>query len=300
MIHKFNVDIKIHSKRLLKLYLCNMSLLGNYTKLKVAQVTEHGAFLVAGNEQILLPKSTTTRQLSAGDEVDVFIYRDAEGRLIAIDSRPLVVVGECGFLTAKENTGFGTFMDWGISKDLLIPFSEQKNDLVEGRKYLVYVFIDERTNKVIGTTRVTDFVHNATVELSVGDEVDILVAGRSELGYNVVIENKHWGLIYHNEIFREIHEGDKMKGFVKLVRPDRKIDVSLQKQGYDEVSDASEKVIAELEKHKGFLPLHDKSEPDEIYRVLGISKKLFKKVIGLLYKQRRIEIGNDGIKVISS
>lgn len=274
-----------------------MSLLGKFATLEVVQHSDYGVFLKMDNEQLLLPKSIGSKKYEIGEKVEVFVYRDAEGRLIATDSIPNVLVGEFGYMEAKENTSFGTFMDWGIAKDLLIPFSEQKSDLVEGRKYLVYVLIDEKTNKIIGSTKLNRFITNDELKVNPGEEVDLFIADKTDLGYKVIINAQHWGLVYENEIFKSLKSGDRMKGYIKAIREDNKIDVSLQKKGYDEVTSSVDVILQRLRANKGFLPLHDKSDPTEVYSELGISKKVFKKAIGSLYKEGRIDISDKGISL---
>lgn len=275
-----------------------MDILGKFLKLTVASNSELGTFLQVGREEILLPKSIARKKYVKGETAEVFIYRDAEGRLIAIDAKPYAQINECAYMKVKQNTSFGSFVDNGIPKDLLVPFSEQKVDLEEGRSYPVFVMVDEKSNKLIGSTRLNDFISNEEIEVEKGEEVKLLITDKTDLGFKVIINDKHWGLLYQNEIFKPVRSGDKLTGYIKEIRPDNKIDISLQKQGYDEVSSASDIIMKKLKENKGTLRLHDKSDPDEIYHTLGISKKVFKKAIGLLYKQRRIEITESGIRSV--
>lgn len=276
-----------------------MNLTGRYLRLPVVRKTQQGYYLKAEEgTDILLPASVRSDELKTGEELDVFIYQDSAGRLIAVDRRPYLLAGECGYLLAKENTGFGTFMDWGIPKDLLVPFSEQKVEMIPGKKYLVYVYVDEKSGKLTGTTYVNDFIMNDQIDLKEGDEVNILVTDRTTLGYNVIINNRNTGLIYHNEIFTSVSEGDKRMAFIKSIRPDRKIDVILSRPGYEEISNVSEQILKVMRMNGGYLGINDNSEPEEIYRLLGVSKKSFKKAVGALYREKKINLEEKGIRLL--
>jgi predicted RNA-binding protein (virulence factor B family) len=276
-----------------------MSLLGKYATLNVIKLVEFGAYLKAGEDEILLPKRYVPENCKPGDDVDVFIYKDSDDRIIATTLKPLAIPGEAAYLTVKQTTGVGTFLEWGIAKDLLVPFSEQKNEMRDDRQYLVYVFVDDETDRIAATTKVGRFIKNDVLDVNEGDEVELLICDTTDLGYRTIINNRYWGLLYKNEVFGKISEGEKRKGFIKKIREENKIDVSLQKQSYDEVTDASSKILSQLNQQPDFfLPLHDKTEPDVIYKHLGMSKKVFKKSIGLLFKERKIEILENGIRLV--
>jgi len=249
--------------------------------------------------EILLPKRYVPEGVEPGDTIKVFIYRDSEDRIIATTEHPIAIVDEFACLKVKSLTKFGAFLDWGISKDLLVPFSEQVERMEEGKYYLVRVYLDEASRRIVASTKINKFLIDQEIELEVDDEVDILVCESNDLGTRVIVNNEHVGILFKNELFRDVHPGEKTKGFVKNIRPDNKIDVSLQRQGYQEISiTAKGQVLAELKAKDGFLPLTDKTAPDIIYLALKMSKKNFKKAIGALYKEKVIRLEKDGIYLI--
>ena len=276
-----------------------MNILGKYLPLKIIRITESGAYLMAGHDELELPPTQLPEGVKEGDNISVFIYKDQTDKLCATTKKPLALVNEAAYLTVKDNSNVGSFMDWGLVRDLLVPFREQKDQMKVGKDYLVYVYIDEETDRIAGSTRMNKFISNNEVKLSEGQEVEILVCDQTDLGYNVIIENKYWGLIYKNEVFRNISRGEKTKAYVKKIRAENKIDISLQKQGYDEVSSASDQIMDKLVKNQGFLSLNDKSDPKDIYKELQMSKKTFKKATGWLFRNRKIEITDEGLKLIS-
>jgi predicted RNA-binding protein (virulence factor B family) len=272
--------------------------LGKFARLEVVKEVDFGVYLAAGEDEILLPLKYVPAGLSTGDEVDVFIYRDNENRVIATTLRPHAVVGECAYMEVREVSPFGAFLDWGIHKDLLVPFSEQPFKLLEGMYVPVMVYLDDETNRIVGSCRVNKFIKNDVLEVEEGQEVNLLIGESTDLGVKVVINNKHWGILYHNEVFKPIDVGEKLVGFIKKIREDHKIDVALQKQGYDEITNASDRIISLLKENKGFLPLTDKSDPETIYEVAQMSKKVFKKAIGALYKARKVELRDSGVHLV--
>lgn len=253
--------------------------------------------MFADNEEIILPKKNLPPEAKENDMISVFIYRDSNEQLIATTQKPLALINECAYLKIKENASIGSFLDWGIEKDLFLPFREQKEAARIGQPVLVYAHIDDDTNRVVASARMNKFIRNENLSVKEGDEVNILVCNQTDLGYNVIIENKYWGLIYKNEIFRELSKGERTKGYIKKIRSENKIDVSLQRQGYDEVETASAAILNELKANKGFLALTDRSDPELIYKALKMSKKTFKKSIGRLFRNKKIELTDDGIRL---
>jgi uncharacterized protein len=271
--------------------------IGDYNTLKVEKFVDFGLYLQSDEGEILLPKKYMTEDISVGDMIEVFIYRDSEDRLIATNLKPLAKVGEFAALQVKDTTQFGAFLEWGLEKDLLVPFNEQKRKMEVGRTYVVYVLIDPKTERVIATSKISAFLNKKNIELKNNEEVDLLIFDQSELGYSAIIDNKYSGMLYRNEVFRKIQIGDRLKGYVKQVREDNKIDLTLNKPGMDSVDDAKDLILKELEKNKGFLNLTDSSDPEDIKEKLQMSKKTFKKAIGGLYKEQKITLEPHGISL---
>jgi len=275
-----------------------MAEIGLINKLEVVKTVDFGVYLDGGPQgEILLPKRYVPEECQPGDEVDVFIYLDSEDRLVATTETPKVMVGEFALLRVVSTTPIGAFMDWGLQKDLLVPFREQQFPMEEGRNYLVFVYVDHETQRIVGSSKLDKFVDNLPVDYEPGEEVDLIIAGKTDLGYKAIIDNSHWGLIFKNEVFQPLKQGDKLKGYIKNIRPDEKIDLVLQKPGYEKIDDIAQGVLDKLKEAGNFLPANDKTQPDEISKMFGISKKNFKKAIGSLYKQRLITIEDDGIRL---
>ncbi|MEM6966377.1 MAG: S1-like domain-containing RNA-binding protein [Bacteroidota bacterium] len=275
--------------------------LGKYNRLEAFRKTEHGWYLIddSRSEEVLLPNRFVPEKLKEGDALDVFIFNDSEDRVTATTQTPDIVRGTFACLQVAEVTKFGAFMKWGMDRDLLVPFGEQRRPMEEGDWYIIHMYLDEKTDRLVGTNKWAKYVERENISLTVGEEVDLLIAEGSNLGVKVIINNQYQGLIFQNEIFHNIHRGDKRKGYIKEIRADGKIDVSLQKQGYaNAISDISNKVLTEIKDRGGFLNLTDKSAPGEIYAQLEMSKKNFKKAVGGLYKQKLIRIENDGIYLV--
>lgn len=270
--------------------------LGVWNRLRIDRFTTIGAYLVdqQGND-VLLPGKLLLQEWSVGDTVEVFLYRDSEDRLIATTMEPYIQLGEFGYLEVTDVNAFGAFLDWGIEKDLLVPFREQPKDMVEGRFYLVYLYLDDATQRLAATARVEQFLHPADEHINKQDKVVMLVCERTELGFKVIVENKYRGLIFNSDIHRNLRSGDIIDGYVKNIRPDGKIDVSLHPEGYVKVDPLSQELLDLLQKNEGFLPLTDKSDPADVQRITGWSKKTFKQVVGNLYKQRLVLLGENGI-----
>ena len=273
--------------------------IGKFQELRIDRETGSGLFLQGTEEedQVLLPGKFMPQQFEIGDIIKVFIYLDNEGRPISTTQEPFLQRDDFGYLYCSEATKVGAFMDIGIDKELLIPFSNQSRSLEAGDWAVTYMYLDEKTNRLVGTTRFTNILSNEHVEVQRGDKVDLMVSHFSDLGANVIINKKHNGLIYKDQIFEDLREGDKLPGYIKRVRGDGKIDVLLSPEGYKSIEPNANYLYEELMANDGFLPLHDKSEPDKIQEYLGISKKSFKKAVGALYKDRKIELTPKGIQL---
>lgn len=275
--------------------------IGNYNTLRITKLVSFGVYLDGGDgKEILLPTRYVPKGAKVDDEVQVFIYHDNEGRLIATTLHPKAVVGEFAFMRVKSVNSTGAFLDWGLMKDLLVPFKEQKMAMREGKWYLVYVHLDHLTGRIVASARVEKFLGNVPPEYESNQEVNLLVADDTEIGYKVIVNDLHWGMIYHNQVFQRLEKGERLKGYVKGVREDDKLDISLQPLGYQKVDGISQRILEALQMKDGYLPVHDKSDPEEIYSLFRCSKKAFKQAIGSLYKQHRIRMEADGIRLLPS
>ncbi|MDQ2180029.1 S1 RNA-binding domain-containing protein [Marinifilum sp. D714] len=277
-----------------------MSIIGQYAELKVAKLVDFGVFLEGEDEAlILLPNQYVPPKTQIDDKIKVFIYRDSEDRIIATTLKPKAIVGEFAVLKVKSVTNVGAFLDWGLAKDLLVPFSEQRDKMQVDLSYLVYIYLDNATGRIVATAKIERILRDNEVSYKEGDEVDILVGKRSELGFQVLINDDALGMVYKNEVFGHLKIGDQRKAYIKKIRRDGKIDVSLQQQGYvNEVPKSGQQILDLLKEEEGFIPLNDKSSPEDIYYTLKMSKKNFKKAIGLLYKQKLITIEDTGIYLV--
>ena len=274
--------------------------IGKYNTLKIVKDLDFGVYLDGGDGvEILLPARYVPKNVKPGDEVEVFIYHDNEGRLIATTAKPLAQVGEFQFMEVKSVNNTGAFLEWGLMKDLLVPFKEQKMPMREGKWYLVYVHVDHVTGRIVASARVDKYLDNVIPDYSFNQEVDLLVAEETEIGYKVIINNTHWGLVYHSEVFQRLEKGEHVKGYIKEVREDEKIDVSLTPLGYQKVEGISKIIMDSLKAQGGYIAVHDKSEPELIYSLFRCSKKAFKQAIGALYKQKIINIETEGIRLIN-
>lgn len=277
-----------------------MSMIGQYAELRVAKLVDFGVFLEGEDEAlILLPNRYVPAKTQIDDKIKVFIYRDSEDRIIATTLQPKATVGQFAVMKVKSVTRVGAFLDWGLAKDLLVPYSEQRDKLQVDQDYLVYVYLDEATGRIVATAKIDKVLRETEHDYKEGDEVKLLVGKRNDLGYQVLINDNALGIIYRNEVFGNLRMGDQRIGYIKKVRPDGKIDVSLQQQGYqNEVPKSGQMILDVLKEEEGFLPLNDKSSPEDIHYLLKMSKKNFKKSIGLLYKQRLITIEENGIYLV--
>jgi predicted RNA-binding protein (virulence factor B family) len=233
-----------------------------------------------------------------GDHLNAFIYLDSEDRLVATTEKPLAMVEEFALLQVVSVTQVGAFLNWGLPKDLFVPFREQRQPMEEGKKYLVYVYLDTNSKRIAASSKIESFLDNIPVDYDEGEEVDLIIVNETDLGFNAIIDNSHLGVIYKNEVFQTLNPGDKIQGYIKKIRTDGKIDLRLEKIGYEKISSFVDRIIAELQKNKGFLPLTDKSSPEDIYKTFKISKKNFKAAIGALYKKRFISLEENGIRLL--
>lgn len=274
--------------------------IGKFNTLKVVKTVDFGLYLDGGEKgEILLPrKFLPEKPYAEGDELSVFVYYDSEDRLIATTRKPYVQVGQFARLQVKSVTKVGAFLDWGVeAKDLLVPFREQHGEMQPDRYYIVYVYLDFATGRIVASAKLDKFLDNVPPEYTPNQPVEILVVQETQLGYKVIINNLHWGVIYHNEIFRPVAIGEHLQAYIKQVRDDERIDVSLQPTGYEQrIDPLSEIILKRLDEAGGRLPLSDKSPAEEIARYFQCSKKSFKKAIGALYKARRIVIDEREIR----
>lgn len=269
---------------------------GSYYTLKIIKFVEFGAYLDADGTEVLLPKRYVPKKAEEGDEVEVFLYHDNDSRLIATTDRPLAVVGEIALLKVVDKNKQGAFLEWGIMKDVFLPLSQQRSHISEGHHYLVYLYIDEMTGRVAATEKFEKYLSNEPLTVAEKQEVSLLIWDKTDIGYKVIINDKHTGVLHFSDVFRELEYGEKLKGFVKTIRTDNKIDVMMGERGYKRISSETEQILQLLKENDNYLPYNDKSDPQAIYDFFGISKKSFKMAVGALYKQRLIELTKTGIK----
>lgn len=272
--------------------------IGNFNTLKIARRTNVGLYLTDGTEDVLLPKKYLPENFEINDDIEVFVYLDQEERPVATTLEPYIILNEFALLKVNYMNDFGAFMDWGLEKDLFVPFREQARPMTVGNYYIIYMHLDEKTNRLMGSSKLNQFLDNNNLTVEVGEEVDLIVTHITDAGINVIINEKHKGLMYQNEVFEDLRTGDRIIGYIKNIRPDGKIDVSRTKIGFEKVTDSASKILSELEFNDGFLGLNDKSHPDEIKTILEMSKKTFKQTIGVLYKEKKILIKQDGIYLV--
>jgi uncharacterized protein len=282
-----------------------MLAIGKYNTLTILRDTKVGLFLgnpekdPEGIHDVLLPNKYVPNEFEIGEELIVFVYLDHEERPVATTLAPYVLLNEFALLRVNYINQIGAFMDWGMEKDILVPFKEQARPMEKGKRYLVYLYMDEKTNRLVASSKTNQFLSNDHLTVEKGEEVDLIVSHITEIGINVIINEQHKGLLYKDEVYDDsIRTGDRMRGFIKNIRPDNKIDVALQVQGYQSIEPNAEKILDELRASRGFLRLNDNSHPEDIKTVLKMSKKTFKKAIGALYKEKLIEIKDDGIYLI--
>jgi predicted RNA-binding protein (virulence factor B family) len=273
---------------------------GDYNILKVIRKVAFGFYLDDSEEGILLPIRFAPAELQIDDELKVFIYHDSDNRLIATTQIPYAIVDDIAKLKVVEVTRQGAFLDWGLMKDLFVPVSKQLGGMRLGAEYLVKLYLDEQTGRVAATEKIDFLLSNEVLTVKEKEIVSLIVYRKTDLGYAMIINNQHIGLLHSNEIYREMIIGEKLEGFVKSIRPDNKIDVVIGKPGFQKVEDETAKILRLLAENDGYLPYHDKSDPEDIYAFFGMSKKVFKMTTGMLYKQQKIVFTKTGIQLVVS
>ena len=272
---------------------------GRIQKLTVSRISDYGLYL-ADEEQneVLLPNRYISLTDKPGDEKEVFLYHDSEDRLVATTETPLLRVGEAGYLRVVDKTAHGAFLDWGLhGKDLFLPNRNQQGGILAGHSYIVYLYEDSVTGRCVATCKLKSFINNDIITVAPRQEVDLLVASESPIGYRVIINNRHWGMLYRNQLFRPIAVGDRTKGYVRKLTEDNRIDVSLQQEGFAQVKDSAEVLLQLVRDNGGFLPLNDDSAPEEVNRLTQTSKKIFKRSLGMLLKRGAVTVDEQGIKI---
>ena len=272
---------------------------GRIQILTVSRISDYGLYL-ADEEQneVLLPNRYISLTDKPGDEKEVFLYHDSEDRLVATTETPLLRVGEAGYLRVVDKTAHGAFLDWGLyGKDLFLPNRNQQGGIIAGRSYIVYLYEDSVTGRCVATCKLKSFINNDSITVAPRQEVDLLVASESPIGYRVIINNRHWGMLYRNQLFRPIAVGDRTKGYVRKLTEATRIDVSLQQEGFAQVKDSAEVLLQLVRDNGGFLPLNDDSAPEEVNRLTQTSKKVFKRSLGMLLKRGAVTVDEQGIKI---
>jgi predicted RNA-binding protein (virulence factor B family) len=275
-----------------------MVAVGRINRLNIKKMRDYGVHLDGGETgDILLPKKYVPQNSRPGDAVEVFVYNDREGHLRATTQEPNATVGRFASLRVVANAPSGAYLDWGVPKDLLVPRSEQRQKMEEGKSYVVFVFLDAKTGRITASSKIDKFIDLKPPNYEAGEAVDLLICDKTDLGYKVIVNNAHWGMVFENEVFQRLQIGQALKGYIKLVREDLKIDVSLQPSGYQRVDPVSQAILKTIQERGGRIEVTDKSPPKKIYSLFGVSKKTFKKAIGNLYKKRLIDMDPKGITI---
>lgn len=272
--------------------------IGKYNTLEVIKEVDFGIYIGDGEVEILMPTKWVPDDTRVGDMIEAFIFCDSDDRLIATTVEPYATAETFAYLNAKQVNQTGAFLDWGMDKDLLVPFREQANKMEAGKSYVVFVYLDEESDRMVASSKLNRFIEQDEIELEVDDIVELLIYAETDLGFNAIVNDLYRGLIFKNEIYEDISVGDRMKGFIKNIREDNKIDLSLQKRGFELVDDVKWRLLNIIKKNNGFIALNDKSSPEEIKNQLQISKKAFKKAIGALYKERLVKITDKGVELV--
>jgi len=273
--------------------------IGVYHTLKIDRETKVGLFLTNGKDDVLLPNKYVPNDFTIGEDLTVFVYLDHEERPVATTLKPFISLNSFAVLKVSYINKFGAFLNWGMEKDLFAPFKEQARPMEKDKRYIVTMYLDKQTGRLAASSKINQFLDKEPLDIEVGQEVDLMVSHITEIGINVIINGKFRGLAYQNEVFETVSPGYKTKGYIKTIRPDGKIDVSFQKQGFEAIDDSVQQVLEALKQNDGVLRLNDNSHPEEIKSVLKMSKKTFKKAIGSLYKQKLIDINNEGIQLVN-
>ena len=272
---------------------------GQIQTLKVARISDFGLYLSdEEGQEVLLPNRFVSLKNAIGDEIEVFVYHDSEDRLVATTDRPLITEGHVASLKVVDKNIHGAFLDWGISgKDLFLPNRNQQGGVLAGRSYVVWLYVDNITGRCVATMKLKPYIDNDLITVKPRQKVDIVIASESPIGYRAIINSRHWGMIYKNQIFRPVRVGDSMEGWVRRITDDNRIDLTLQQQGYDGVSSSAETLLSLIKEHGGELPVGDNSTPDEIHALTQMSKKVFKRAVGILLKRGDITAESTQIKL---
>ena len=277
-----------------------MAEIGVFNNLRVIKEVDFGVYLDGGeHEEILLPRKYVPENCKVDDNIRVFIYLDSEDRFIATTETPYAMVGDFALLKVVAVESVGAFLDWGLLKDLLVPFGEQSPTMEKDKSYIVRIYVDKQSNRIAATTRLDRYLDNTPGNFHAAQEVELLICNQTDIGYKAIINGTHWGVLYSNEVFQPLKSGQKIKGYIKKVREDNKIDLSLHKPGYERVDDITDTILNVLKEQGGFISVTDKSSPETINKLFGVSKKTYKKAIGAIYRKRLITMESDGIRLIS-
>ena len=275
---------------------CSLKI-GRYNNLVIESRSDYGLYLSSDEDRILLPNKYVPDNFNIGDSLKVFVYTDSEDRLVATTLKPAGIVGDFVFLKAKDVVPFGTFMEWGLEKDLLVPRNEQQDTMVLGKKYLTKICLDSRTQRVYGTTQISVNCDKNIKDLKVGQQVDLIIHSITKIGIMAVINNQYFGMLYLNETYQDLSIGDSCTGYIMRLREDKKIDLTLKKPGYMSVQGSAQQIVTILKEAGGFIPCHDKSSPEDIKKVFSMSKKEFKRAVGGLYKKGVLALQKNGISL---
>ena len=277
-----------------------MAEIGVYNNLRVIKEVDFGVYLDGGeHEEILLPRRYVPEDCKVDDIIKVFVYLDSEDRFIATTETPYAIVGDFALLKVVAVESVGAFLDWGLLKDLLVPFGEQSPTMEKDKSYIVRIYVDKQSNRIAATTRLDRYLDNTPGNFHAAQEVELLICNQTDIGYKAIINGTHWGVLYSNEVFQPLKSGQKIKGYIKKVREDNKIDLSLHKPGYERVDDITDTILNVLKEQGGFISVTDKSSPETINKLFGVSKKTYKKAIGAIYRKKLIIIEDDGIRLNS-
>jgi predicted RNA-binding protein (virulence factor B family) len=273
--------------------------IGKMNALQVVRGSDFG-LLLDGDElgEILMPKRYVSNDWKPGDTVEVFIMLDSEDRLTATTLKPHAMVGEFARLRVVSVTPVGVFLDWGLPKDLLVPFREQQTTMREGLSYVVRIYLDQASNRIAASSKLDKFLDKTKATYATGEKVDLMIGAMTDLGYKAIVDGAHSGMLFHSEVFQPLERGQRIEGFIKQIRPDGKIDLCLHKPGYEKVADLTDIILDYIKGQGGFMPVTDKNPPDEIYDLFGVSKKTYKKAIGALYKKRLITFEKNGTRLV--
>ena len=276
-----------------------MADIGKLNKLRVVKEVDFGIYLDGGiHGEILMPKRYVPEDCKPEDIIDAFVYMDSADRIIATTEKPYAMVDEFALLTVISVNQVGAFLDWGLMKDLLVPFSEQTVKMEEGKSYMVFIYLDNESRRIVASAKLDQFLDNKPPVFEVGEAVDLIICSKTEIGYKAIVNNTWWGVLYGNEVFQHLNKGQRIKGYIKKVREDDKIDLSMFKPHYAKVDDISTIIMERVEERGGYLEVTDKSSPETIYDVFGVSKKAYKIAIGKLYKEKYISLEKNGIRIL--